>query len=161
MAAMPDPVSPPPAASGGLQPHLFVRFFLVNGFAAAMNFGSRLLFSLFLPYTAAIVLAFFVGLGTAFVLGRLFVFTGATNTLREQLFYFSLVSLLGLVQVVLISLSLVHWLLPAMGIRQYAETLAHGVGIAVPMVTSYFGHKHFSFSQSRAGRAADSTGSRH
>jgi putative flippase GtrA len=36
-------------------------------------------------------------------------------------------------------------LLPAAGITEHAEAIAHAVGVAVPVVTSYFGHKKATF----------------
>ncbi|KLB61139.1 membrane protein, partial [Xanthomonas euvesicatoria] len=38
---------------------------------------------------------------------------------------------------------------PYLAIDFHAETLAHGIGVAVPVVTSYIGHKYLSFSQKR------------
>ena len=40
---------------------------------------------------------------------------------------------------------LADWLLPALGVRQYVHEVAHAVGVAVPVFTSYLGHKHLSF----------------
>ena len=44
-----------------------------------------------------------------------------------------------------ISVLLADWLLPALGVRQYVHEVAHAVGVAVPVFTSYLGHKHLSF----------------
>lgn len=141
--------SPAPRGLAARLPQQFILFVLVSGLAAAMNFGSRILFSRFMPYTPAIVLAFCVGLVTAFVLGRLFVFRNAANPLHQQVLYFVLVNLFGLAQTLLISLLLAHWLLPALGLTAHIEEIAHAVGITVPMVSSYFGHKYLSFAQAR------------
>jgi len=40
---------------------------------------------------------------------------------------------------------LARWVLPSIGIVEHAEALAHLVGVLVPVVTSYFGHKRWSF----------------
>ena len=42
----------------------FGKFLLAGGVAAAANYGSRFLFSVWLPFAAAVTLAFFVGLVT-------------------------------------------------------------------------------------------------
>ena len=47
-----------------------------------------------------------------------------------------------------ISLLLARWLLPSLGIVTHAEALAHLVGVLVPVVTSYFGHKFLTFRES-------------
>lgn len=139
--------SPAPRGLVARLPQQFVLFVFVSGVAAAMNFGSRIAFSRFMPYTPAIVLAFCVGLSAAFVLGRLFVFRNAAKPLHQQMLYFVLVNLFGLAQTVLISLLLARWLLPALGMTAHIEELAHAVGIAVPIISSYFGHKYLSFAQ--------------
>ena len=42
---------------------------------------------------------------------------------------------------------------PAVGFDWLAEDIAHLIGVAIPAVTSYFGHRHFSFSSRRPGDA--------
>ena len=46
----------------------FVAYLLAGGTAAALNWSSRFLFSIWLSYAASIVCAFFVGLVCGFVL---------------------------------------------------------------------------------------------
>lgn len=123
----------------------FVRFLAAGGIAALANFGSRIAFSLVLPYPAAIVLAYLVGMTTAFVLNRAFVFTGARNPVGQQAWRFVLVNLAAVAQTLAISLLLARWALPALGVAQHAETIAHAVGVLVPVFTSYLGHRHWSF----------------
>src|SRR5262245_53233198 len=82
----------------------FIKFFAVNSFAAGMNFFSRMLFSYFFSYTTAIILAFIVGITTAFLLCKIFVFTAKENTTPQQMSYFLLVNLFALLQTLIISL---------------------------------------------------------
>lgn len=123
----------------------FLRFLLVGGFAAAVNFGSRIVLDLFMAYVPAIVLAYGIGMLTAFVLNRRFVFTGAGNPVSHQAGWFVLVNLAAVLQTVLVSLLLARWVLPAIGWSWQPETVAHAFGVAVPVVSSYFGHKWLSF----------------
>ena len=123
----------------------FARFVLVGGFAAAANFGSRLAFNQWTGFLPAVVLAFFVGLATAFVLNRSWVFGPTGRAWPLEFAWFAAVNLLGLVQTVAISALLAEWLLPSVGQTRFVPETAHAAGIAVPLVTSYFGHKHLSF----------------
>lgn len=123
----------------------FIKFILAGGFSAAANFGSRIIFSYWLPYVPSIVIAFCIGLISAFVLNRAFVFINASNTLGSQAWWFTIVNLAALAQTLVISVALAEYALPALGIGNHAETIAHGIGVLVPVVTSYFGHKHLSF----------------
>lgn len=123
----------------------FARFIVAGGIAALANVGSRLLFSLWLPYVAAIVLAYCVGMITAFVLNRLFVFDSGVLGLRVQAFRFLLVNLAAVIQTIAVSLLFAEIVLPAMGFHGNIELIAHGIGVLVPIFTSYLGHRHFTF----------------
>lgn len=123
----------------------FLRFLLVSGFAAIVNFGTRILFSLALPLTLAVVLAFLVGMSTAFALNRKFVFASVPTPAGVQAMWFVLVNLAALVQTLIVTLVLAHWLLPLMGIVTLRESLAHAAGIIAPAVTSYLLHKKLTF----------------
>jgi putative flippase GtrA len=129
----------------GLLRSQFALFVLVGGTAAAVNFGSRIVFSLWLSYPTAIVLAYLLGMTTAFCLNRLFVFRETTSALHHQLTWFVIVNLLAVAQTLAISLLLARWLLPAAGWIWQPELCAHAVGVAVPVFTSYIGHKRLSF----------------
>ena len=123
----------------------FLRFLLVGGFAAGVNIGSRILFSHWLPYPVAICAAFVLALATAFLLNRSFVFAQGADAVHVQAMWFTLVNLAALVQTLAVSLLLARYLLPMAGVVRGAETIAHAVGVAVPIFTSYLGHQRLSF----------------
>jgi len=129
--------------------HQFALFLLAGGTAAAVNFGSRILFSQFIHYVPAIVLAYCIGMITAFTLNKLFVFEQAGNRLRHQIVWFVLINLVAIVQTLLISVLLARIILPGIGLDFHNETIAHGIGVAVPVVTSYLGHKYLSFAKAK------------
>lgn len=123
----------------------FLYFIISGAVAAGLNFGSRFMFSWFVPYEVAIVMAFFVGLLSGFLLMRFFVFEGAGKPVVPQIKKYILVNLFALLQTFLISLSLARWIFPSFGIRLHAEALGHLIGVLLPVLTSYFGHKYFTF----------------
>jgi putative flippase GtrA len=123
----------------------FIRFLFAGGIAAGANFGSRFLFSLWVNYEIAIVLAFFVGLLTGFLLMRKLVFNANGKALMPQIVNFVVVNMLALLQTLLISVALVRWLFPEWGIVEQPEAIAHLIGVLAPVVTSYFGHKFLTF----------------
>ena len=122
-----------------------LRFLLAGGVAAALNFGSRILLSLLLPYPAAVALAYFFGMATAFVLNRRFVFPGSTNALHRQALWFITVNLVALLQTLAVSVLLADFILPWAGLTWHADEVAHAVGIVTPILTSYLGHRRFTF----------------
>ncbi len=123
----------------------FLLFLLTGGVAAAANFGSRIVFSLWLSYSSAIVLAYLVGMITAFVLARLFVFSGSQQPIHHSAVFFVLVNVFAVAQTWLVSLGLVIYLLPWLGVEHFIQEIAHAVGVVVPVFSSYIGHKRFSF----------------
>jgi putative flippase GtrA len=123
----------------------FLAFLLVGGFAAFVNWLSRFLLSDFMSFTAAIVLAYLIGMTTAFVLSRVMVFDRSGGSARSDFFRFAIVNIFAIFQVWLISVALAHWLMPWAGFTWHAEEIAHAVGVAAPVVSSYFGHRYFTF----------------
>ncbi|RKW45803.1 MAG: GtrA family protein [Lautropia sp.] len=130
---------------GAFRSRQFLVFLLTGGIAAAVNFGSRILYNQWMGFSAAIVLAYITGMVTAFVLARLFVFRDSQRALHHSALYFVLVNGVAVLQTWAISLLLADWLLPALGVHQYVHELAHAAGVVVPVFTSYLGHKHLSF----------------
>jgi putative flippase GtrA len=123
-----------------------VALFLAAGaIAAAANYGSRFIFSIWFTFPVAIVLAYLVGMAVAFVLMRHYVFEGRGKALAPQIWKFTLVNLLAVAQTLIVSLVLAQWLLPWAGVTRHVDALAHAVGVAVPLVSSYFGHRLATF----------------
>lgn len=123
----------------------FLRFLAAGGLAAGVNFGSRIALDMAFPYVASIVLAYLLGMTTAFLLNRAFVFQDTSGTVGRQASWFVVVNAAAVLQTIAISLLLARIVFPAVGMTYAPETIAHAVGIIVPVFTSYLGHKHFSF----------------
>ena len=123
----------------------FLVFLLTGGTAALINFFSRIVYSQWLDFSSAIVLAYITGMVPAFFLAKVFVFKKGGQNFFYSILFFSIVNLAGITQTWLISIVLAHYALPVLGIDFYVKELAHGAGIMVPAFTSYLGHKHFSF----------------
>jgi len=123
----------------------FALFIVAGGIAACVNFFSRILLSHWLAYSAAIVVAYVLGMITAFVLNRLLVFKQVSHSIRHQVFWFTMVNLAAVLQTLAISLLLAEWAFPRIGFVWHPETVAHAFGVAVPVVTSFVGHKYLSF----------------
>jgi putative flippase GtrA len=126
-------------------PKQFWRFLAAGGVAAASNFGSRFVFSRWVPYECAVVLAFLVGMTVAFLLMRGLVFNATGKPLGPQAAFFLGVNVIALMQTLFVSIALDRWVLPSLGVTSHAEALAHLVGVSVPTVTSYFGHRLATF----------------
>ena len=123
----------------------FIRFLVAGGIAAAANFGSRFVFSIFFAYGVAVFFAFLVGMMTAFILMRRHVFNARQGPFTLQAIKFAGVNVLAVLQTLPISLLMARYVLPSVGIVEQAEALGHLIGVLVPLGTSYFGHKFLTF----------------
>lgn len=124
----------------------FGSFVLVGGFAALVNWLSRIAFSsMGLGYTLAIVCAYVIGMATAYVLNKRFVFEASGRTAQSEVWRFVLVNVVALAQVWAVSVVFERWLLPAMGWDWRPEEVAHAIGVISPVLTSYLGHRYFTF----------------
>ena len=123
----------------------FLKFLITGGLAAAVNFGSRIVYNQWTDYSTAIILAYLTGMVTAFILAKLFVFKESQRPVHHSAFFFILVNLLAVLQTWGISLLLASYGLPKLGVTRFVPEIAHAIGVAFPVFTSYFGHKRWSF----------------
>lgn len=123
----------------------FFQFLMVGGFSAGVNFVSRIGFSELVTYRYAIIFAYLVGMLTAFLLSKHYVFEQSGRPFKDELRDFTIVNIFAVIQVWLISVGLAEYLFPKVSFTFYPEEIAHLIGLGIPAVTSYFGHKYFSF----------------
>lgn len=140
----------PAIASSAGEARRFTAFVVTGGVAAGVNLASRWLFSHALSYALAVTLAYIVGMATAYLLAKLFVFTTSGRHWRVEATRFAIVNAGSFAVVLAVSVALARLVLPALGWTWHAENLAHLIGVASPIALSYYAHKHFSFRVQRA-----------
>lgn len=123
----------------------FLLFLFTGGIAATVNFGSRIFYSQWISFSAAIVMAYVTGMVTAFVLAKWLVFTESQQSIHRSAVYFILVNLFAIVQTWVVSILFAYYILSWLGVTRYVEEIAHAIGVAVPVFSSYIGHKRWSF----------------
>ena len=123
----------------------FALFLLTGGTAALVNFASRILYSQWMSYSNAILVAYVTGMITSFILARLFVFRASGTNLTRAALFFAAVNVVTAVQTWLISMLLAYEVLPWAGVTRFVPEIAHTVGLTLPVFTSYLGHKFWSF----------------
>ncbi|RYF08676.1 MAG: GtrA family protein [Comamonadaceae bacterium] len=124
----------------------FLAFLVAGGVAALANFVARIVLNQWMPFSWAVLLAYCVGMVTAFVLTKAFVFTDSRQQTHKSAAFFVLVNAVAVVQTWVVSMVLARYVLPPLGIDRFVHEIAHGVGVVVPVFTSYLGHKRWSFS---------------
>ena len=123
----------------------FALFLFAGGTAALVNILSRIAFNWLMPYEVAIVVAYLCGMTMAYLLNKRFVFTSSGRGVASEYMRFALVNLAAVAQVWIVSVGLARMVFPAISFIWHAETVAHVIGVTIPVFTSYMGHKHFSF----------------
>ena len=122
-----------------------VRFLLLGGLAAAINWLVRFPLSILMPFPAAVFLAYLIGMSAGFTLYRAYVFPSSAQPVTVQIALFLAVNALGAVVVMGVSIGLLDHLLPLIGWWLLPEAVAHGTGIAIGAVVNFLGHKYLSF----------------
>lgn len=125
----------------------FRRFLVSGGVAAAVNLGSRAFYDLWMSYSLAIVLAYVTGMATAFALNRRFVFQSSTSEWSTSAGRFVIVNCLGLAQTWAVSLLMTSFVLPLLHVDRFRAGIAHFVGVAAPVFTSYAAHRLWTFAE--------------
>jgi putative flippase GtrA len=125
----------------------FMRFMVTGGIAAIVNLSSRILLNDFMSFASAVAVAYLIGMITAYALVRLFVFERSGRAVADELWRFTVVNLLAAAQVWIISVGLGEYLFPASHFNWHPLDVAHLIGVSVPVLTSYLGHRHFSFAR--------------
>jgi len=115
-----------------------------GGFAALVNFVSRIIFNFWFSFEVSVVLAYLIGMITAYILTKIFVFKAKSVGLVSSSIKFTIVNILAVLQTYFISVYLYYWLNNNINF-DYNKEIAHFVVIAFPVITSYIGHKYYSF----------------
>ena len=125
----------------------FAIFLITGGVAALVNIGARIVFNLVMSFEIAVIVAYLCGMTIAYGLARQFVFEHSNRAMRDEFARFALINVIAVIQVWLLSVGLAEGLFPRVGFSWHSHTLAHLIGLTVPVFTSYIGHKRFSFAQ--------------
>lgn len=123
----------------------FLKFLLTGGTAAAVNLISRFLLNFAIAFEWAVAVAHVIGMGVAYVLARRLVFGASGRAPGHEFARFAAVNVVSLAIVWTVSVGLARIVFPATGLVWHAEDIAHVIGVSLTAVTSYFGHKYFTF----------------
>jgi putative flippase GtrA len=123
-----------------------LRFLVCGGLAALVNWLARLLLSPLTGFSAAVILAYAVGMLAGFLLYRHIVWPAASRSWRQQVLPFVVVNLAGAAVVLIAALALVQVGSMLAGRSAIVEALAHGAAIAIGAVFNYYGHNRITFS---------------
>jgi putative flippase GtrA len=125
----------------------FATFIVAGGIGALVNILCRIALNPIMPFSVAVILAYPVGMVTAYVLMKFLVFARRERPVIHEFRRFALVNVLSLAQVWGVSMLLAAIVFPAVGFTWHAETVAHMTGVVSPVVTSYLLHSSYTFAK--------------
>jgi putative flippase GtrA len=125
----------------------FLKFLVTGGIAALINLLSRYVLNYLMPFEAAVVVAYLLGTTTAYLLARRFVFDASGRSVASEVRRFVLVNIVALGFVWAISVGLARLVFPAIAFTWHADDIAHLIGVLTPAVTSYIGHRFYTFAR--------------
>jgi len=123
----------------------FALFLTTGGFAALVNIFSRYLLSRYFPFEAAVLIAYAIGMVTAYTLFRTFVFGRSGRTIASEGYRFVVVNIVALGLVFTVSVALARVIFPLVHFEWHAQDIAHVIAVCVPAISSYVGHKKYTF----------------
>ena len=123
----------------------FFQFIVVGIISTCCNLASRYLFEIAVSYEWALVGANTVGVITAFLMNRWYVFRSQDHRVLAELARFVLVNLVGIAVSWAAAVLLYRQVLPAIGFGWHPDLVAHAIGILVPVIPNYLAHKIWTF----------------
>ena len=121
----------------------FLGFVAVGGLAALINWLTRIVLSLWIPFSISVIIAYAVGMTVAFTLNSIFIFSKSEKRKGKQARDFIAVNLAFLPVVWITSITLEKWF-QSIGII-YPQSLSHGIAVAIPALATFLIYKFFAF----------------
>ncbi len=128
----------------------FAGFLFAGGCAALLHWLARIALSLFMPYSWAVVFAYGVGMGVAFLLNSYFVFPASDKPVPKQARDFLVINVAFFPVVWAASMQLNRFLIDA-GVDRYTEEIAHALAISIPVLATFLLYKFFAFREKYYG----------
>jgi putative flippase GtrA len=123
----------------------FLAFLAMGSLAALTNLVARYFLDFVMPFEIAVILAYMAGMAVAFVLFQRMIFGNPGTPLRRRLVRFTQVNLIGMTLAWIVSTSMARIVLPAVGWTFHPFEVAHVLGVAAPVFSSYFLHRSYTY----------------
>lgn len=122
-----------------------VRFLALGGLAAGVNLVARWALQPLIGFEQAVAVAYVCGMVVAYNLFRVLVFGASGRSVTSEAWRFTVVNLVSMVLVWVISVGLARHAFPALAFTWHADDIAHFIGVLSPALTSWIGHKRYTF----------------
>ena len=123
----------------------FILFIITGGTSAIINIFSRIILSNFFRFEIAILISYGIGMITAFLLAKRYVFLNSNKSIKKSFPAFALVNLISVLQTFFVSIFIKSCLLILFNNLSIIELISHTCGLGILVFTSFYGHKYITF----------------
>lgn len=123
----------------------FARFVAVGGIALVIHWLSRFVFSTFMPFSQAVVCAYAIGIGVAYILNRQYVFPKSGRGVQNEVAMFVVVNVIAFPVVWGLSILLGNHVVAHFAPIEVARAIGHGAAICAPVFMNFVLHKFWTF----------------
>ncbi len=127
----------------------FLLFVLTGGFSAIINIISRIILSIFFEFQVSIFFAYLFGMITAYLLAKKYVFLNPISSNKKSFLAFIFVNILAILQTYFVSNFFRQFLGSFILSNNLNDFISHCIGVAIPIFSSFYGHKYISFRNPR------------
>lgn len=124
----------------------FLGFLIAGGVAALLHWIIRIILSIWLPFSLAVISAYGFGIAIAFLLNSYFVFPNSNRPRWNQSRDFILINLAFSPVVWLASIYFNNWLKLLWALK-YSQEIAHAFAITLPVYITFLIYKYFTFKE--------------
>ncbi len=125
----------------------FLKFLLVGGSAAGINWIARMVINIWVNFSIAVIIAYLFGMTAAFILNKIYVFPESDRDTSKQIRDFAITNFIAFWIVWLMSIALKAALENHLGIYLYAAEIAHLIALSAPMLISFLIYKLVAFKE--------------
>lgn len=123
----------------------FAQFIAIGGAAAGVNLVARYLLNFAVPFEAAVLIAYLIGMVAGFAMFQILIYRGVSMMQPHRIVRFAWVNLFGATLAWAVSSVMAREFLPAIGWAWHPFEIAHLAGVAAPAISSYFLNKYYTF----------------
>ena len=131
----------------------FLKFLIVGALAALLHWLARFILDIWMSFSAAVGLAYCVGMAVAFALNALYVFPHSDKPRVSQARDFVITNL-AFFPVVWGIAVIIEKMLRGLGFITHAGNLAHALAIPIPMLATFLIYKFFAFKENNKGHTS-------
>lgn len=122
----------------------FLAYLMTGGFAAIVHWASRIILNNWFSFSTAVIISYFIGMFTAFMINTFFVFSHSRKKRIIQARDFFVVNMIFFPIVWFLSIIINNFFV-YINFKFFAYEISHGIAVSFPMLATFVIYKFFTF----------------